>query len=50
MDIKYKGGREGREKGGFLLRIKDVGRKGKGPVSMPSGMLGFWSWSLMKTL
>ena len=34
-----KGVREGREKGGFLPRIKGVGRTGKGPAAIPKAML-----------
>lgn len=35
----YEGAREGREKGGFLPRIKGVGRTGKGPAAVPMAMV-----------
>ena len=35
----YKGVREGRERGGWLPRIKGVGRTGKGPAAIPTSML-----------
>lgn len=38
-DSNYRGVQEGRERGGFLPRLRGVGRLGKSPIKVPEGLV-----------